>query len=143
MKLARRLLWLLYYQWLAGLCDTLTGLLLMLAPAWTLSRMGIVQGRQSAELVGFIGAFVCSVGIGYLHAARLPMTAANAPRWETVWFLTAIARSLVAAFVATQIFFGRMEGAWITVVLTDAGLALFQWLGLWRGWLRFSDTPTR
>jgi hypothetical protein len=139
MNTPRRLLWLPFYQWSAGLCDGLVGLLLMMAPAWTLSRMGIEHARSPVEMIGFVGAFVCSVGIAYLHAARLPINPANAPRWETVWLLTAIARSLVATFLAVQILLGRMESAWISVVLTDAALASFQWFGLWRGWLRFSN----
>ena len=134
-ELLRR--WLPVYQWLAGSCDTATGLLLMVAPGWTLACMGMQHPPQPIEFAGFIGAFVFSVGAACLYAARLPMDAGNAPRWQTVWLLTALTRTMVAAFLAWRMATGQLELAWITVALTDGALALFQWTGLWQGWLRF------
>ena len=133
----RRSLWLLVYQWLAGLCDVTTGGLLVFAPGWTLSLMKVRRASQPLEFTAFIGVFVLSVGVAYLYAARLPMNTANAPRWQTVWWLTAISRTLVAGFLMWKIFAGRMETAWFTVALTDGVLAIFQWVGLRQGWLSF------
>lgn len=129
--------WLPAYQWLAGSGDAATGLLLVAAPGWTLKLMGIQQLPQPIAFAGFIGVFVLGVGLAYFYAARLPLNARHAPRWQTVWWLTALIRSLVAVFIAWQICTGRMEKAWSAVAATDGGLALFQWTGLRRGWLDF------
>jgi hypothetical protein len=91
------------------------------------------------EVVSFVGAFVLSVGLAYLCAARWPMNSRFAPRWQTVWLLTALSRSLVAIFLTWQIIAGKMETAWLTVALTDGALATVQWIGLKRGWLNFKD----
>jgi len=139
MKPNRLTWWLPYYQWLAGLCDVTTGALLVFAPGYTLKLMGVQQSPQPVEFAGFIGIFVLSVGVAYWYVARLPMNAAQAPRWQTVWGLTAVSRSLVAGFLAWKIFAGRMEMAWVTVALTDGVLAAFQWIGLCKGWLCFKD----
>ena len=128
---------LLAYQLLAGFGDTLTGGLLVISPAWTLRLMGISHPVAADAGMSFIGVFVLSVGLAYVYASRLPMDPANAPRWQTVWFLTALSRTLVAAFLGWQIVTGRMEAAWLQVAFTDGALGAVQWLGLAKGWLRF------
>lgn len=139
MKLISPARWLPAYQWLAGLCDTATGALLLVAPAWTLKLMGVHEAPQPIQFVSFIGAFVLSVGLAYLYAARLPLVSANAARWQTVWLVTALSRSLVAGFLSSQIVAGKMEVAWLAVAVTDGTLAIWQWTGLRRGWLDFKD----
>jgi hypothetical protein len=129
--------WLLAYQWLAGLCDLSTGALLVFAPVWTLSLMGVRHPPQPVEFAAFIGAFVMSVGIAYWYAARQPMIAANAACWRSVWWFTASSRTLVAGFLIWKIWTGQMEMAWLTVALTDGALAIFQWIGLRMGYLSF------
>lgn len=129
--------WLPWFQWLAGACDTATGVLLVFAPAWTLKLMGVQRLPQPVEFAAFGGVFVLGVGLAYLTVARLPLTAKTAPRWQAVWSLTALIRALVASFLVWQIFAGRMEKAWLTVAATDGALAMFQWAGLKRGWLDF------
>jgi hypothetical protein len=131
--------WLQLYQCLAGLCDVTTGVLLVFAPSWTLTLMGVRHIPHPNDFASFIGAFVLSVGISYLYAARLPMNAANAPRWQTVWSLTALSRTSVAGFLAWKILTGHLESAWLTVAFTDGLLAVFQWIGLRAGWLCFKD----
>ena len=131
--------WLPAYQWLAGLCDTATGLLLVFAPAWTLKLMAVQMPPQPMAFASFVGAFVLSVGLAYFYAARLPLTLANASRWQAVWFLTALTRTLVAVFLTSQIIIGRMEHAWLAVAFTDGALAAFQWTGLSLGWLNFKE----
>jgi hypothetical protein len=139
MSQLRRSGWLPVYQWLAGLGDATTGVLLVFAPSWTLSLMGVRHPPEPVEFVSFIGVFVLSVGVACLFAARLPRNAANAPRWQTVWWLTALSRTLVAGFLVWKIVGSRMETAWLTVALTDGVLAIFQWIGLCAGWLYFKD----
>ncbi len=131
--------WLPAYQWLAGLCDVTTGVLLVFAPAWTLKLMGVKGGPQPVDFAAFIGVFVLSVGLAYWYAARLPMNTANAPRWQAVWWLTALSRTLVAGFLFWKIFGGKIEMAWLTVALTDGFLATFQWVGLHKRWLAFKN----
>jgi hypothetical protein len=129
--------WLLTYQYLAGLGDTTTGLLLVFAPLWTMTLMGVQRLPQPIEYVSFVGVFVLGVGLAYLSVTRLPLTAQNTPRWQTVWILTALIRSLVAAFLLTEILSGQMEPAWFTVAIVDGALAVIQWIGLGKGWLNF------
>lgn len=130
-------IFLLAYQFLAGACDTATGVLLVFAPKWTLALMGVARHSFPPAATAFVGTFVLSVGLAYLYAARLPMNPANAPRWQTVWILTALTRSLVSGFLFWQIAIKQMEPAWLTVAFTDGALAVVQWIGLEKGWLRF------
>jgi hypothetical protein len=130
-------LWLLTYQYLAGLGDTSTGWLLVFEPQWTLTLMGVHRIPQPIEFASFVGVFVLGVGVTYLYATRLPLIAANAPRWQTVWAVTALIRTSVAVFLLGEILAGRMEPAWLTVAITDGALALIQWIGLGMGWLNF------
>jgi hypothetical protein len=125
------------YQLLAGSCDTATGLLLIVAPAWTLALMDVSHSSFTPAATSFVGTFVLAVGLSYLYALRLPMDSANAPRWQTVWLLTALTRTLVAGFLLWQIGTKQMEFAWMTVALSDGALAAVQWTGLAKGWLRF------
>ena len=129
------------YQWLAGTCDVATGLSLVIAPAWTLHRMGVRELPESLEFVSWIGIFVLGVGLAYGTATRQPFSSVDSARWKTVWLLTAISRTLVAAFVGWEVAGGRLETAWLSVCITDAGLAGFQWWGLRRGWLDHSTVP--
>ena len=128
----RALFWLLTYQYLAGLSDTATGWLLVLEPQWTLTLMGVHRIPQPIEFASFAGVFVLGVGVTYLYATRLPLIAANTARWQTIWALTALIRTLVAVFLLGEILLGRMERAWLTVAITDGTLALIQWIGLRR-----------
>jgi hypothetical protein len=127
------------YQLLAGSCDTATGVFLVFAPAWTLALMGVTHSSFAPAATSFVGTFVLSVGLAYLYALRLPMNPANAPRWQTVWLLTALTRTLVAAFLLWQIAARQMESAWLMVAFTDGALAAVQWIGLAKGWLRFDS----
>jgi hypothetical protein len=130
--------WLLLYQCLAGLGDTSTGWLLIVEPRWTLTLMGVHLLPQPIEFASFVGVFVLGVGLVYLYAMHLPLDAAHAPRWQTVWALTALVRTLVAVFLFVEISSGRMERAWLAVAVFDGTLALIQWIGLTRGWLDFA-----
>jgi hypothetical protein len=131
--------WILTYQYLAGLSDTSTGILLLFAPAWTLTLMGVHRLPQPIEYASFVGVFVLGVGLAYLSITRLALHAVNTPRWQTVWVLTALIRMLVAAFLLAEILAGRMEPAWSTVALWDGALSVIQWVGLGRGWLNFES----
>jgi hypothetical protein len=132
--------WLLAYQYAAGLCDSATGLLLIAAPAWTLSLMGLTVIPQPIVFVRYIGIFVLSVGLTYVWAAvHWPFRMRARKEWSTQWKMTALIRSLVALFVVWQVAAGALELRWISVALSDGAFALIQWTGLVRGWLDHAE----
>jgi hypothetical protein len=132
--------WLLLYHYCAGLSGTLTGLLLLFAPAWTLHRIGVTQVPQPIFIVSCVGVFVLCVGATYFWVPVSRLTRRwPAACWRTQWFITALFRAAVALFVFSEIAIGAIEHAWAAVVLTDAVFAAIQFLGLRRDWLAFTD----
>jgi hypothetical protein len=128
--------WLILYQYLAGLCDTATGLLLIAAPVWTLGIMGLTVIPQPVAFVRYIGVFVLSVGLSYLWAAlRWPLSSHAHIGWTTQWKLTALIRTLVALFIVWQVATTAIEIKWISVAFSDGIFAIIQWIGLRKGWL--------
>ena len=130
---------LLVYQWVTGLADTFTGVLLYLAPMLTLQMMGVHAPAEAAPYIGYIGAFVLSVGLACLYGARLVRMCGCAHRIETVWLLTAFSRSAVAIYLAERIASGTFEPAWMSVVLFDGACVVVQGVGLHRKWLRYAE----
>jgi hypothetical protein len=126
---------LISYQLLIGLSDTMTGALLMIAPAFTLSVMRLHAPADALVYLSFIGAFVLSVGLSCLYGARLMIRRGSPCRLEVVWLLTAILRASVAIFILTQILTHTLEAGWLTVAITDGACVLIQAMGLRRGWL--------
>lgn len=124
------------YQSLVGFSDTGTGILLCLAPLFTLQVMGIHAPQDAAPYVAYIGAFVLSVGLACLYGVLLLMQQADAERLETVWLLTAFSRSAIAIYIAKSVFSGQMEPAWISIAVFDAACAALQGIGLRKRWLR-------
>jgi hypothetical protein len=124
------------YQYIAGICDGTTGLLLIAAPAWTLGLMGLTIIPQPIAFVRYIGVFVLSVGLTYLWAAvRWPLMPHAHIAWSAQWTITALVRSLVAIFVVWQVASGAIEPRWISVAFSDGAFALVQITGLAKGWL--------
>jgi len=126
---------LLGYQLLTGLSDGATGILLIVAPSFTLNLMGIQVPSQSLPFVSFTGVFVLSVGLACLYGAHLVRGRIDVARLEVVWLLTAVSRGLVALFVASRILSGALAPAWVSVAVSDGSFALVQMLGLYQGWL--------
>lgn len=127
---------LLTYQMLIGLSDTLTGALLIVAPEFTLRLMGLQAPADVLPYIGFIGAFVLSVGLACVYGALLMLRRGSQAKIETVWLLTAFTRASVAAFILTQIVARTLPPGWITVAMTDGACVTIQAIGLRRGWLR-------
>jgi hypothetical protein len=129
---------LLAYQLLAGLSDASTGLLLLFAPLLTLHLMGLHAEPLTFVYLSYIGAFVLSTGLACLYGALLIQRRSMAvvAKLETVWLLTAITRACVAIFVVSSVVTHSLETGWITVGVSDGVLALFQLIGLAKGWLR-------
>lgn len=126
---------LLVYQLLTGLSDSLTGVLLIFAPAFALRLMSLQVSTAALPFLSYIGAFVLSVGIACFYGALLIRRADFAPELEVVWLLTTITRGLVAVFVIGKVVSGTFEAGWMTVAITDGVLALLQTIGLFKGWL--------
>jgi len=126
---------LLLYQLATALSDTGTGVLLILAPAFTLRLMSLHPAAAALPYLSYIGAFVLSVGLACLYGLRLALCSAT-EKLETVWLLTALTRALVAAFVLVKVATGTIEPGWLTVAFTDGAFALLQFIGLAKGWLR-------
>jgi hypothetical protein len=127
---------LIAYQYLAGLCDAVTGILLIAAPAFTLGLMGLTILPQPAAFVRYIGVFVFSVGLTYLWIAlRYPLEQRSALAWSVQWTITALIRLLVAFFVFWQVTSGALEPRWMIVAISDGLFAAIQITGLQRGWI--------
>jgi hypothetical protein len=122
------------YQLLIGLSDTLTGALLIVAPAFTLGLMRLRVPADALPFVSYIGAFVQSVGLACLYGAYVVLRRGSSSKLEVVWLLTAITRAAVAIFVVSQIAAHALEAGWMSVAITDGACVLFQAIGLRRGW---------
>ena len=116
---------------LAGACDTATGAGLLAAPSLVLRAMGVGSGPADPTLVRFVGAFVLGVGLAYLGVAlRQPRPG----RARAVAEATVAIRASVGLFVTVALASGALPLPWISVPITDLGLAAAQvWL-LARGW---------
>lgn len=125
---------LLAYQLLAGASDTVTGALLIIAPAFTLRLMQLHAPAAALVYLSFIGSFVFAVGLAYIYGAYLVARRGCQSRFETLWLLTAMIRASVAVFVIFQVLAGALEAGWLTVAATDGTLVLIQAVGLLKGW---------
>ncbi len=126
---------LIAYQWMTGLSDTLTGTLLYVAPWFALRLMGVHAPADAAPWVGYIGAFVLSVGLAGLYGVHLVSIRAPIERIETVWLLTAFSRAAVVVYLFKCILARQIEPAWMSVVLFDGACVLVQAIGLRKRWL--------
>lgn len=117
----------------AGLCDMLTGLLLAAAPAATLRLMMIPQVPDDPVFVRFIGAFVFGVGASYLRPFLDRDRTRREMRFAAMLDVTAGLRLAVGGFVAVALLRGWLHPMWISVALTDLGLAATQVILLRRG----------
>lgn len=127
---------LLAYQWATGASDTCTAVLLCAAPALALRMMGVHAPANAMPYIGYIGAFVFSVGLACVYGAYLVHMGACSGRIETVWLLTAFSRAAVAVYLVQEILAGVLEPAWISVVLFDGACVIVQGIGLRRKWLK-------
>jgi hypothetical protein len=123
------------YQLLIGASDASTGLLLMVAPAWTLHQMHLHVPDDALVFLSFIGSFVLAVGLCCLYGAFLAYCNGCASKLKIVWLLTAILRSSVAIYVLNGVLMGALESAWMTVGIFDGACSVIQATGLRRGWL--------
>lgn len=125
----------LAYHLIAGLSDTCTGALLIVAPAFTLRTMQLETPLDALPFLSFIGAFVLAVGLAYLYGASLVRRGGCSSRLEAVWLVTAIIRASVATFVTSSVIGGAIPSGWLTIAYFDGACVLIQAIGLRRGWL--------
>ncbi len=126
---------LLGYQWVTGLSDAGTGVLLCAAPAFTLRLMGLHVPPDAEPYVSYIGAFVLSVGLACLYGVLLIVRRALMEHLEVVWLLTAFTRSAVAIYVASAVATGTLAPGWLGVAVFDAACVVIQAIGLRKRWL--------
>jgi hypothetical protein len=129
------------YQWVTGLADVCVGVLLYLAPAMTLRMMGMSAPMDATPYVSYIGAFVLSVGLSCIYGGLLLKRKAMTERVETVWLLTAFARSAVAIYVIKGVLAGELETPWMVMALFDGICVVVQAVGMRRGWLAGGKGP--
>ncbi|WP_420239016.1 hypothetical protein ACOBR2_05330 [Telmatobacter bradus] len=128
-------IFLLVYQIGVACSDTLTGASLIIAPAFTLCRMGIVINDASQVYISYIGAFVLGIGLSCGYGALVLILRGDRTRVQMVWLLTAIVRGSVAVFVTEQVLSHSLAPGWIGVAVFDGVCALVQGIGLRQEWL--------
>lgn len=111
----------------AGLCDAVTGALLIGAPVTALALVGIVAPHAAALVhLRFVGVFVTCVGLAYLYPWTSPPGPERASRVIVSIELTAFVRLAVALFIGVVVAIGALDTPWITIGLIDAAIALTQ-----------------
>ena len=123
------------YCWLAGAGDTLTGLLLLVAPGRTLSWMFIPAPAAEPIFLRYIGLFVAAVGLVYLYPWLWRAAPQRRARLAPVLEITALMRAAVALFLAVAVATGALPLPWVSILVFDATLAAVQLFMLQhRGW---------
>ena len=115
---------------LAGMADASTGVMLLLAPAWTLKLMMVSDLPADTAYIRFIGAFVFSFGTSYLRPFLHPHGPARVEAVVNVLAMTSWVRVCISTFSAVAILTGVLHSSWISVPLFDATLAVAQLLML-------------
>lgn len=126
------------YQLLTGISDASTGVLLVVAPAFTLRMLHLSASAGALVYISFVGAFVFSVGLACLYGALLVHREGNKARLEMVWLLTAFSRASVAVFLMAAIAAEHLAAGWLTVAAFDAICVLVQAVGLRKNWLAYA-----
>jgi len=127
--------WIVGYAWLAGLCDSATGVLLIGAPATALQLMGVADRPAEPVFLRWIGAFVGTIGLTYLYPLVGRDRRRRQARLRVVFEATTLIRSGIATFVALAIAGSLLSVDWWPVAVTDGVLALVQGLLLRGGYL--------
>lgn len=120
----------------AGLMDSGTGILLLVAPALALQLMRVPAVPGEALVFNrFIGAFVFAVGSLYLLAWFHERLSGRREGMRWVLLSTGWVRAVVCVFVLTAVSGGTLAPAWLSVALTDGVLALIQAGILYGNWI--------
>lgn len=118
--------WPVLFMTLAGAMDTVTGLLLMTMPAFTLQLMQVAIIPEDLAGMRFVGAFVFSIGTSYLLPWFSPTGPMRSNRFASALRVTRWVRVCIATFTTIAILTGVLHLSWISVPITDALLAAVQ-----------------
>lgn len=125
---------LLLFCLLAGAMDTLSGLLLMTVPGWTLKLMHVPAVVPDALVfIRFIGAFVFAVGSLYWLGLCSVVVLSRWQGLRGILLVTAWLRTIIFIFTSLALLTGALPLAWLSVPLTDGGLAFFQFWVVLKG----------
>lgn len=111
---------------LAGLMDSVTGLLLVINPHLAMQLMGIDAAYTDWIFIRFVGTFVFAVGVLYVFGWG---SAWHSGKWNTlrtIWMSTAWIRLCVCLYGTTAILVNELSADWWMVPLTDGVLGLLQ-----------------
>ena len=119
----------IWWSLAVGAMDAVTGLLLVVAPAFVLKLLGIpVPSPDALVFLSWMGVFVAGVGLSY------GLVLIDRKSGPTVWMITALVRVLVGVFVSWRIMDGSLVPLWAVVALTDLIVASGQLALLRAGW---------
>jgi Na+-driven multidrug efflux pump len=122
--------WYSNIAWFCLLGDGLTGLMLLLAPIFTLKMMGVSELPLESVYPRYLGVFVFCAGCFYAIPRFFKGVTERRTAWQTVFAATALLRICIAAFVTWAIGQGYLDKGWISVPVYDATLAILQILVL-------------
>lgn len=118
--------WVYVFCVLAGLMDAGTGVLLLVAPLWTLDLMGVSTMPAEPVFMRFVGAFVAGNGFSYLMPFALFAGARRNAILEGMLATLAVVRFFIAGFTGWAMAAGQLEAGWLPVTCSDAVLAVAQ-----------------
>ena len=124
-----------YYNILAGLLDTLTGIILIIKPDVILSIMGASEISMPNIFLKYVGVFVMATGLTYFISFSYRSFNITFIQLSLVlWTTSSLVRLCVASFVFSQVYLSTLSASWLLVAFSDLSLALFQYylLTLWK-----------
>lgn len=124
-----------YYNILAGLLDTLTGMVLIAKPDIILSIMGASEISMPDIFLKYVGVFVMATGLTYFISLFYTFFNITFIQLSLVlWTTSSLVRLCVAGFVFSQVYLSALSLSWLLVAFSDLSLALFQYylLTLWK-----------
>lgn len=124
-----------YYNFLAGLLDTLTGIVLIIKPDIILSIMGASEISMPDIFLKYVGVFVMATGLTYFISFFNSFFNITYIQLSLVlWTTSSLVRLCVAGFVLLQICLSTLSAPWLLVAFSDLSLAVFQFylLSIWK-----------
>lgn len=121
------------YCVVAGAGDAVTGLLLVVAPIFTLGLMRIADLPSEPVYLRLVGAFVGGVGLSYLFPFLYRDRQRRERTLAVVLEITALIRVGIAVFVGWAIASSALSAGWTSVLATDLVLAAVQIVMVKRG----------
>jgi hypothetical protein len=124
-----------YYNIIAGLLDTLTGIVLIAKPNIILSIMGASEIDMPNIFLKYVGVFVMATGLTYFISFFNSFFNITYIQLSLVlWTTSSLVRLCVASFVFSQVYLSALSLSWLLVAFSDLSLAVFQFylLSIWK-----------